>query len=62
MGFGADRAAFLRLDQALVVALVGSLGFTLLSMQGSLPSQRVGEYGQVLLTLQDLDRIVVETE
>ena len=59
---GADRTAFLRLYETLGVAKIRGLGVTLFSMQGALPSQRVGESGQVLLTLQSLDRIVVKTE
>ena len=58
----ADRSALFRVYQALGVAAIGGLGFTLLTMERPLPPEGVRQKGEVLFSLKCFDRIVVKPE
>jgi hypothetical protein len=47
-----DRAALLRVNQALRVTTIRSLGFPLLSVERAFPPERVGEEGKIVFAVQ----------
>ena len=57
-----DRAAFLRVNQALRIAAIRGFGFALLAMKRALPSKSICEESHVLLAIESLDRVVVQSK